>query len=164
MWKPSRKTVREEEPTPWVQEAPVCLHPSLSERDLMDSKRETDMAAGEKVPVVFLPRFTTLAGANTFITTPMDFLGFEKAELTFWRGDYVPGDTVPPAPITADFESSADLETWATAETVPVPGTAGLATQVTVVPTQRYLRLSVIQTAKQSTTVWCSGYAERTTS
>ena len=141
----------------------MCLHPSLSERDLMDSKRETDMAAGEKVPVVFLPRFTTLAGANTFITTPMDFLGFEKAELTFWRAAYVPGNGVTASAISATFESSADLETWKTVATVTVPPGSGDASQVTVTPTQRYVRLSVIQGMDQSTTVWCSGYAERTT-
>ena len=40
------------------------------------------MAGGEKVPLVFFPRFTTLTSATTFWTTPIDMIEFENFSLT----------------------------------------------------------------------------------
>ena len=47
---------------------------------LADVERASVMPGGEKVPIVFFPRFTTVAGVNIeFWTQPMDMLDFETA-------------------------------------------------------------------------------------
>ena len=42
--------------------------------------------AGTLVPLVMLPRYTTLSGASTFTTIAMDVTRYQSANLSAWRG------------------------------------------------------------------------------
>jgi len=63
--------------------------------------------AGEQVPVVMLPRYTTLTGATTFTTIALDVTDYEKAVLNLWRGK-IPTD----AAFKVTCQESADQEVW----------------------------------------------------
>jgi len=58
--------------------------------------------------IVFFPRFTTLAGAATFTTAPLDVSRFDGAQFQVWLGDM---DGVSPV-ATLYFEESLDAQTW----------------------------------------------------
>ena len=42
--------------------------------------------AGERVPVVLVPRYTTYVGQTGFWTLPLDVQAYSSIELTAWRG------------------------------------------------------------------------------
>ena len=66
--------------------------------------------SGERVPVVFFPRFTALTGSGgtptEYISTPMDMLGFTFLSVTVFRSKIVHGDVDG---ILFAFEQSTDL-------------------------------------------------------
>src|SRR5215475_13512600 len=66
---------------------------------------------------VILPRFTTLVGAATFTTLPMDVSAYGGAQFQIWRG---------PIRVTAGtpmfqlyLEESLDTQTWVLGPTTP---------------------------------------------
>jgi hypothetical protein len=71
--------------------------------------------AGENVPLVMLPRYSTFAGVTVaapyegFKTVAMDVSDYQKAVLNVWRGRLVPDTTFA---VTA--EESTDQVTWST--------------------------------------------------
>jgi hypothetical protein len=65
--------------------------------------------AGELVPLVMLPRYTTLAGASTFTTIAMDVTDYQTAILNIWRGRLITDTT-----FAVTCEESTDQETWST--------------------------------------------------
>lgn len=121
---------------------------------------------GEKIPIVFFPRFTTLAGDGiTYWSQPTDMLPFDTFLLTFYRGPVMGGGAV-----TFEFymEHSSDLIHWSeyTPSFDPSPGanvegwtdkTGGLG--------ERYFRVGVkLGGASPSATLWALGWASRTQS
>ena len=65
--------------------------------------------AGELVPLVLIPRYTTYAGAETFTTIGMEVTDYEKALVNVWRGPLAGGGAV-----VFTFEESTDGTTWST--------------------------------------------------
>ena len=119
-------------------------------------------SSGEKVPMVFFPRFSTFAGTNTFRTTPIDMLGFGSFSVTSWRGILIGASNT----FAFWIEESPDLETWAELGTAAFDPGANLTSVNTLTPTQRYVRMSVILTKgatdEPTATCWAVGFAERT--
>ncbi len=73
--------------------------------------------------IVLLARPTTLIGATTFTTLPLDVSQFGSVQLQLWRGPIrtVAGLTPPDAPtIKFYLEESLDTETWALGPATPV--------------------------------------------
>lgn len=58
--------------------------------------------------VAFFPRFTTLVGATSFTTTPIDVSRLDSARLQLWRGDL--RGTAPTFALY--LEESLDAENW----------------------------------------------------
>lgn len=69
--------------------------------------------------IVFLPRFTTLAGATTFLTAPIDVSQFAGAQFQVWRGDIRLKTGTGTFSVT--FEESLDTETWVVGPSTPQP-------------------------------------------
>ena len=66
--------------------------------------------AGELVPLVLLPRYTTYGGDSTFTTIAMDVTDYETAIVNVWRGKLI--GTAPGIGFT--FQESTDQVTWST--------------------------------------------------
>jgi len=65
--------------------------------------------AGELVPLVLIPRYTSYLGATTFTTIGMEATDYEKALVNVWRGPLAGGGT-----FAVSFEESSDGVTWST--------------------------------------------------
>lgn len=122
------------------------------------------MADGEKVPLVFFPRFTTLTSAQAFWTTPIDMIEFESFQLTCFRS-VITGGGAPT--ITFYIQHSADLIDWVDmvgsfdpSSGVNVPGTV----DKNGIVERRYVRVGVELgvTASPVATVFVQGWAART--
>ena len=64
--------------------------------------------SGKAFLAIFLPRYSTLAGAGEFVTLPFDATRFERVSMHVWRGQMVgtnPGFSV-------SFEESTDKDGW----------------------------------------------------
>lgn len=75
--------------------------------------------------IVFLPRFTTLAGATTFTTQPMDVSSYGGVQFQLWRGPFRTKSATPPAKFTTYLEESLDTETWVLGPSAPGPHVVG---------------------------------------
>lgn len=119
--------------------------------------------AGELVPVVMVPRFTTYVGAGVFTTVALDVSAFEKVHLTTWAGPLI-GDPGTGADLTAAvLEESQDGDTWSVYGTLlSLPDAHELTT---VLLGKRFLRARVELAADASgvvaMTCWSVGYLER---
>ena len=67
--------------------------------------------AGELTPLVLLPRYTTYAGASTFMTIAMDVTDYVNAIVNCWRGKLISGTSPTFAMV---FEESSDQVNWTT--------------------------------------------------
>ena len=65
--------------------------------------------------IAFLPRFTTLVGATSFATTPIDASKLNSLQLQIWRGEVRGGGS-----FTAYVEESLDAENWSQGPSAPV--------------------------------------------
>ena len=116
------------------------------------------MAVGEKIPMVFFPRFTTITGSDALETTPIDMLGFGQAQMTFWRGEI----TGTATQASFQVQQSADLTIWEDLGTAVVITTKGATDKGNIGPTQRYIRCTVMLDTNSTCTIWAVGYGERT--
>ena len=64
--------------------------------------------------IIFLPRPTTLIGAGSFTTLPLDVSRFGSFQLQLWRGPIRNGGSY-----LAYFEESLDTETWVLGPSTP---------------------------------------------
>jgi len=113
--------------------------------------------AGELVPLVLIPRYTTLAGAATFTTIGMEVTDYEAALVNVWRGPLSGGGT-----FAASFEESSDGVTWATC-TNGTGGDPGSETEVQYNPTlkRRWFRIKVVLTGTNPVvTLWALGFLQ----
>jgi len=111
--------------------------------------------AGTYVPLVLLPRYTTISGATTFTTIAMDVTDYEKAVVDFWRSA---GSNL--ATLTINFEESMDQVTWTTCAggAFTDPG-ANSQTQFVPQLTKRWFRITLAPTASNCVvTLWCIGF------
>lgn len=77
--------------------------------------------------IVFLPRFSTLAGATSFTTQPMDVSSYGGVQLQIWRGPFRTKSPSPTPQFTTYFEESLDTETWVLGPSAPGPYVIGEA-------------------------------------
>jgi hypothetical protein len=111
--------------------------------------------AGTLVPLVLLPRYTTLSGPTTFQTIAMDVSDYEEALVDFWRSAGANLGTLGVA-----FEESTDQVTWSNCAGGPFndPG-ANLQSQFKPEMTKRWFRITVTLTgANCVVTMWCIGF------
>jgi len=98
------------------------------------------MAEGEQVPLVLLPRWTTFAGANTFVTVGLEVTDFDKAVVNVY---VQPGAGTTPT-FTVSFEESTDQDNWsACSGGTATAVTPSIETQFTPTITRRWFRIKV---------------------
>jgi hypothetical protein len=64
--------------------------------------------AGERVPVVLLPRFSTFVGSTTFTTHVLDVSAYSELQVTAWRGPAIGSGTI----FGISTQESTDRENW----------------------------------------------------
>jgi len=116
--------------------------------------------AGELVPLVMLPRYSTLAGATSFTTIAMDATDYQTAILNVWRGKLISGGT-----FAVTSEESTDQDTWSTCSGTncsaydPGEATEG---QVSATIKKRWFRIKVVLTATDAqATCWAVGFLKQ---
>ncbi len=115
--------------------------------------------AGELVPVVMVPRFTTFAGATDFYTIAMDVTEYQTALLSLWRGPDVPAG----ATWSVTAQESTDQNSWSTC-TGGGPTAVGASTEVqmSATLTRRWFRLKItIAGSDPVLTGWAVGFLEQ---
>jgi len=114
--------------------------------------------AGELVPLVLLPRYTTYAGDTQFTTIAMDVTEFQNAILNCFRGDLI--GTAPTIGLT--FQESTDQVTWSTCSgTTPAWDPGPTEDQVTAALTKRWFRVIVqLGGIDNIATCWIVGFLE----
>ena len=111
--------------------------------------------AGTLVPLVLLPRYTTLSGPTTFQTIAMDVSDYEQAIVDFWRSAGANLGTILP-----NFEESIDQVTWSTCSGGPYidPG-ANSQSQFKPALSKRWFRITITLTGANAVcTMWCIGF------
>lgn len=114
--------------------------------------------AGELVPLVLLPRYSTYAGAGTFTTIGMEVPNYSSAIVNVWRGTII-GTSGTFAVV---FEESTDQLTWSTC-TNGSGGDPGADTEAQYTPTlsKRWFRIKVTTTGTDvSVSCWAIGFLE----
>ena len=141
--------------------------------------------AGDLVPLVLIPRYTSLAGlmgsGSEFTTTPIDVTPYQTALVTVYRGVVVgtnPAPATPPTPVVKLWlEESTDQSVWSpTGPTGFDPGTlvtdsvgpplvqhyAAGQTQYIVTLGRRWFRMRVVLfNANNVVSCYATGFLER---
>lgn len=115
--------------------------------------------AGRLTPVVLLPRFTTLAGADTFRTIGMDVTEYSSGLINMWRSPLVGASPT----FAFLFEESSDQAVWTACAFTPSETDPGAddETQYTVTLKKRWLRLSItLGGTSPVATCWAVGFLE----
>ena len=120
--------------------------------------------AGALVPVVMVPRYTTLVGQpfGAFTTVPVEVTDPGRAILTLWRGPVRSGVT-----FTVACEESADQEVWSTCSGTSILTQSTLAanTEKVVMATlkRRWLRMRIAfsNPSGAQMTCWGVGHLDR---
>ena len=113
--------------------------------------------AGELVPLVLVPRYTTYAGATSFTTIGMEVTDYEKALVNVWRGPLAGGGT-----FSVTFQESTDGTSWSTCSGA-TPGDPGEATETQYIPllNKRWFRVLIALTGTDpATSVWALGFLQ----
>lgn len=124
--------------------------------------------AGELVPLVLLPRYTTYAGKPAsgiqyFSTIGMDVTAYQNAIVNTWRGKVV-GSTTPG--FTIWFEESTDQNVWSACTGSPGGASGGdpgenAETQYTLTLKKRWFRVRVqLGGADNVASCWAVGFLE----
>lgn len=114
--------------------------------------------AGELVPLVLIPRYTSYLGAFAFTTIGMEVTDYEKALVNVWRGPLA--GTSPTFAVT--FEESTDGVTWSIC-TGATPGDPGLDTETQYQPSlnKRWFRVKItLGGTNPGATCWGLGFLQ----
>lgn len=114
--------------------------------------------AGELVPLVLLPRYSSFVGAHDFTTIGMEVSDYSSAIVNVWRGEL--GGSTPTFTVT--FEESTDQNTWSTCANA-TPGDPGADTETQYTPTlnKRWFRVKITLTGTIPTvSAWAIGFLE----
>ncbi len=114
--------------------------------------------AGELVPLVLIPRYTTYAGASTFTSIAMDVSEYQKAIVNVWRGKLT--GTSPT--FTVSFQESTDQDSWTTC-TNGSGGDPGAETEAQYSPTlaKRWFRIVLTLAGNDPVgSAWAIGFLE----
>ena len=112
--------------------------------------------AGNRIPLVLMPRFSSYNGANNFYTIGMDVTDYESAEINAWRGSML--GTGPTFALS--FEESTDQVNWSTC-TNGSGGDPGSNTEAQYVPTlsKRWFRVKLaLGGTAPGVTCWAIGF------
>lgn len=101
------------------------------------------------VPVVLLGRYTTLAGGDSLVTSPIVVAEYSSIELGAWRGAMED----PAGSFEVKLQESMDQVTWTTISATVVP--SGAETPVTADLSRTWLRVWVRMTAAAFPVVSC---------
>ena len=120
--------------------------------------------AGELVPLVLFPKFTTLSGQTTFTTVALDVSSYQSARVGFWRGPVMSNGAV-----AANFEESMDQLNWTSCPGAPIDWDPGQSTegQADCSLTKQWFRMRVALSEYMgggtdvSTTCWALGTLQR---
>ena len=118
--------------------------------------------AGELVPLVLLPRYTTYAGNTVFTTIAMDVTQYETAILNVWRGKIVGTETGAP-PVKFWFQESTDQVNWTLCTGSAADDDPGenLEEQYTLTLKKRWFRINVqLGNANNVLSCWAVGFLE----
>jgi hypothetical protein len=114
--------------------------------------------AGRYVPFVLVPRYTTYAGATSFITAAIPVSAYSGLHFDFWHGPVI--GTF--GSIILALQESNDGSSWGDC-TGSVPGIAPAEGQVpvSVTITKAWLRLVVaVAGTDMAVTCWAEGFLE----
>lgn len=114
--------------------------------------------AGELVPLVLLPRFSSYVGATTFNTVAMDVTDYQSAIINVWRSPML--GTAPTYNIS--FQESTDQDNWTTC-TGGTGGDPGANTEAQYTPTlaKRWFRAQItLGGTDPAATCWGVGFLE----
>jgi len=121
--------------------------------------------AGELVPLVMLPRYSTFSGADTFQTIAMDVTAYSSVILNLWRGN-ITGGSSPTVAFTC--QESSDQVTWTDCGGTNTSGFdpgADMEDQALADITKRWFRLVVVLTGAggggPNLTCWAVGFLEQ---
>lgn len=114
--------------------------------------------AGELVPLVLIPRYSSYCGAHDFTTIAMDVTEYQSAIVNVWRSEM--SGTSPTFSIT--FEESTDQDNWTTCNN-GTGGDPGQNTEQQYTPDlkKRWFRAKVTLTGTQPVaSLWGVGFLE----
>jgi hypothetical protein len=116
--------------------------------------------AGELVPLVMLPRYSTFVGDSTFTTVAMDVTAYSKVILNVWRGRL--GGSSPTFGVSC--LESTDQETWTACAGTNVTNfdpTEEDEGQVNATVTKRWFRIEItLGGTSPMITCWAVGFLE----
>lgn len=115
--------------------------------------------AGELVPLVLLPRYTTYVGAGTFTTIGMEVSDYSKAIVNAWRGKLIGAG--PTFAVT--FQESTDQQTWTTCSNTTANSDPTEDTEEQYQPdlNKRWFRVQVdLGGTDPAATCWAIGFLE----
>ena len=115
--------------------------------------------AGQLIPVVLMPRFTCLSGADTFRTIAMDVTPYSSGLLSVWRSPLLGSSPT----FAFLFEESSDQVTWTACTISPSETDPGAddETQYTVTLKKRWLRVAItLGGGSPVATLWIAGFLE----
>ena len=118
--------------------------------------------AGQQTPLVLLPRYTTYAGASTFLTLAMDVTEYSSASVNVWRGKLLGTDTPT---VAFSLEESSDQVNWTACAGSGVtdfdPGQEDEEQRVATLG-KRWFRLKVVLGGTTpAVTCWAVGFLEQ---
>lgn len=118
--------------------------------------------AGELVPLVMIPRFTTYVGASEYLTVPLVVSSYQSVKITVWRGKLV-GAPGTGASLNVIFQTSNDAEVW-TDVSMSAITTADASELVEFAMKERWLRVRLVLTEDTDSvvalTLWAVGFLE----
>ena len=107
--------------------------------------------AGEAVPLVLIPRFTSYVGNNAFTTVPLRVSDYSKAHITFWRGRLLVET------FSAEFQVSHDAYTWQNALSPPTVITSvDACDSYSMDLNHRWFRIKIVLSGS-AITCWATG-------
>lgn len=116
--------------------------------------------AGQNVPVVLVPRYTTYLGPQQFLGEAIPVSPYERVSVVYWQGPYLSGATA----VRLYFQQSNDGSTWSDcpggpwAPTSVLPGEFPFSADLTMA----WMRLVVSLTgAGSGLTCWVRGFFEK---
>ena len=114
--------------------------------------------AGELVPLVLWPRYSSFVGANTFTTIGMEATDYSKAIVNVWRSTMIGTSGT----FAVSFEESTDQLNWTTCTggSTADPG-ADTEAQYSPEITKRWFRIKVVTTGTNiAVSCWAIGFFE----
>lgn len=116
--------------------------------------------AGELVPLVLLPRYSSYVGQSTFTTIGMEVSEYSSAIVNVWRGKLT--GTSPTFGVT--FQESIDQTNWTTCMGTSAGADPGQETeaQYTAQLSKRWFRISVaLGGTSPAGSCWAIGFLEK---